>query len=152
MIEVNDIDQMLYLFGVAFEVVEAGDIVYKVPMFGIQIIFSPSGLSPKSTHSSKGWRVVGVSSKDNFDEKKMEVMWELMRSGYMHYLRIEVSNTFKQMINFHNWDRKIIEKRLELYGDDSKYDYLRNLNRWALKQSASYMLSTDPGFFDFLLD
>jgi len=152
MIEINDIDQMLALFGVECEVVEAGDIVYKVPMFGIQIIFSPSGLSPKSTQSGKGWRVIGISSTSNFEEKKMEVMWELMRSGYMCYLRTEHSNTFKQMINFHNWDRKIIERRLELYGDDPKYNYLRDLNKWALKQSASYLLSIDPGFFDFLLD
>lgn len=152
MIEINDIDQMLHLFGVEFEVVGAGDVVYKVPMFGVQIIFSPSGLSPKSTHSIKGWRVVGISSKDDFEEKKMEVMWELMRSGYMHYLRTEFSNTFKQMINFHNWDKKIVKKRLELYGDDPKYNYLRDLNQWALKQSAGYLLSTDMGFFDFLLD
>ena len=96
--------------------------------------------------------MVGISSNDNFEEKKMEVMWELMRSGYMHYLRTEHSNTFKQMMNFHNWDRKIIERRLELYGDDPKYNYLRGLNQWALKQSASYLLSIDPGFFDFLLD
>lgn len=152
MIEVNDIDQMLYLFGVEFEVIAAGDVVYKIPMFGVQIIFSPSGLSPKSARSTKGWRVVGISSSSNFEEKKIEVMWELMRSGYMHYLRIEAPNTFKQMINLHNWDRKIIGKRLELYGEDPMYNYLRDYNKWALKQSAGYLLSTDPGFFDFLLD
>lgn len=152
MVEINDIDQMLYLFGVEFEVVAAGDVVYKVPMFGVQIIFSPSGLSPKSTQSGKGWRVVKISSKDDFEEKKMEVMWELMHAGYMHYLRMEFSNTFKQMINLHNWDKKIIEKRLELYSDDPKYNYLRDLNQQALKLSSSYLLSIDPGFFDFLLD
>ena len=152
MIEVNDVEQMLHSFNVEFEVMAAGDILFKVPLFGLQIIFSPTKLAPKSTHTSKGWRVVEINVNDDFEEKKMEIFWQLMRAGYIHYIRMEFSNTFKRMITSNNWDKVIIEKRLELYDDDPKYVYLRDYNNWAKKQSATYLLSMDPGFYDFLLD
>lgn len=152
MIEINDVEQMLHSFNVEFEVITAGDILFRVPLFGVQVVFSPTGLLPESTRSSKGWRAVKININDDFEEKKMETFWELMRAGYIHYLRMEFSNTFKRMITSNNWDKKIIEKRLELYGDDPKYTYLRDLNVWAKKQSSTYLLSMDPGFYDFLLD
>lgn len=152
MIEVNDVDQMLYAFNVEFEVVSAGDIVYKISLFGVQIIFSPSGLPARSTRSTKEWRTVEITANDNLEEKKMETFWALMRGGYMHYLRTEYKNLFKRMLNTGGWDRKIIEKRIELSGNEPKFNYLREYNRWAQKQGTNYLLSIDPGFFDFLLD
>ena len=93
---------------------------------------------------------MNIKPDDILEEKRMEVIWELMKSGYMHYLRTEIPRTFKELIISKGWDKKIINKRLELYGDDPKYNYWRELNKWALKESSTYVLSVDPGFFDFL--
>jgi hypothetical protein len=120
-------------------------------MFGVKIVFLGKGTTLTGT-SDDSWRIITVRSNDSFEEKKMEVIWELMRSGYFSYLRSERPRTFKEMIVQQGWHRKIIEKRLELYGDCPKHNYLRDLNRWAAKQSSGYLLSTDPGFFDYLLD
>jgi len=150
MIELNDVEQMVYLFGVEFNTTTAGSTtIFEIPMFGVKIFFieDDAALTPVMV---RGWRIVSVRPNNLFEEKKMEIFWELMRSGYAHYLRTEVPRTFKAMITQQGWDKKIIEKRLEIYGDNPKYNYWRDLNKWGLKQASSYLLSTDPGFFDFL--
>ena len=152
MIEVNDIEQMVYLFGVEFNTTTAkSTTIFEIPMFGTKIYFieSDAALTPVM---ERGWRIVSVRPNNSFEEKKMEIFWELMKSGYIHYLRTEVPRTFKAMIAQQGWDKKIIEKRLEIYGNDPKYNYWRNLNQWALKEASTYVLSMDPGFFDFLED
>jgi hypothetical protein len=152
MIEVNDIEQMVYLFGVEFNTTTAGSTtIFEIPMFGTKIFFSENETTLTGTGDSS-WRIVVVRSNNLFEEKKMEIFWKLMKSGYIHYLRTEVPRTFKAMIAQQGWDKKIIEKRLEIYGNDPKYNYWRNLNQWALKEASTYVLSMDPGFFDFLED
>ena len=152
MIEVNDIEQMVYLFGVEFDTTTVeSTTIFEIPMFGTKIYFieSDAALTPVM---ERGWRIVSVRPNNSFEEKKMEIFWELMKSGYIHYLRTEVPRTFKAMIAQQGWDKKIIKKRLEIYGNDPKYNYWRNLNQWALKEASTYVLSMDPGFFDFLED
>jgi len=152
MIEVNDIEQMAYLFGVEFNTTTAGSTtIFEIPIFGTKVFFMENDTTLTGT-GDDSWRVIIVRPSDSFEEKKMEIFWELMRSGYAHYLRTEVPRTFKTMITQQGWDKKIIEKRLEIYEDDPKYNYLRDYNKWALKQASSYLLSIDPSFFDFLLD
>jgi len=150
MIEANDIEQIIYLFGVEFDITTAGSMtIFKIPMFGTKISFIGGDVTPTGT-GDDSWRIVTVRPNDSFKEKKMEIFWELMKSGYVHYLRIEVPRTFKAMITSQGWDKKIIKKRLESYKEDPKYSYLRELNRHALKESSAYILAMDPGFFDFL--
>jgi len=154
MIELNDVEQMVYLFtaGIETNTTTAGSTtIFEIPMFGTKIVFIENDTTLTGTGDDGGWRIVSVMPNDLFEEKKMETFWELMRSGYMHYLRTEVPRTFKAMITQQGWDKKIIEKRLKLYGNKPKYNYLRDYNKWGLKQASSYLLSTDPGFFDFLL-
>jgi hypothetical protein len=155
MIEINDIEQMIYLFtsGIEVNTTTAGDITtFEISMFGVKIVFLGAKAGLTGTGNDDGWRIIYIKPNDLFEEKKMEVIWELMGSGYFSYLRSERPRTFKEMITQQGWDRKVIEKRLELYGDDPKYNYLRDLNQWAAKQSSGYLLSTDPSFFDFLLN
>lgn len=150
MIELNDIEQMAHLFGIPSNTVTAGTAAtFEFPMFGTKIIFNETTLTGTGDNS---WRIVYIEPPDSLEEKRIEVIWELMRAGYMHYLRTEVPRTFKELIVSKGWDKRIINKRLELYGDDPKYNYWRDLNQWALKESSTYILSIDPGFFDFLLD
>jgi len=151
MIEANDIEQLVYLFGVGFDTTTAGGTtIFEIPTFGTKIIFNETTLT--GTVYDDNWRVVTVNSGDLFEEKKMEIFWELMKAGYVRYLRIEIPRTFKSMIVSQGWDKKIIKKRLEIYKEDAKYNYLRELNKWALKESSAYVLAMDPGFFDFLLE
>jgi len=154
MIELNDVEQMVYLFtsGIEVNTTTAGSItIFEIPMFGTKIVFMENDTTLTGTGDTI-WRIINIKPNDSFEEKKMGVFWELMRSGYVHYLRIEVPRTFKAMIVSQGWDKKIIEKRLEIYKEDAKYNYWRDLNKWALKESSTYVLSMDPGFFDFLLD
>jgi len=150
MIEVNDIEQMIYLFGVEFNTTTPGSMtIFEMPLFGTKIIFNETTLT--GTEYDESWRIVIVNPSDLFEEKKMEIFWELMNSGYVRYLRIEAPRTFKSMIVNQGWDKRIIKKRLEIYKEDAKYNYLREINKWALKESSAYVLAMDPGFFDFLL-
>ena len=154
MIEVNDIEQLVYLLvsGIEVNTTTVGSItVFEIPMFGTKIFFMENNTTLTGTDDNS-WRVVIIRPNDSFEEKKMEIVWELMKSGYFHYLRSEKPRTFRELITQQGWDRKIIKKRLELYGDDQKYNYLRDLNQWGSRQSSGYLLSTDPCFFDFLLD
>lgn len=150
MIELSDVEQMTYLFGIRSNVTTAGTLtIFEFSMFGTKIIFLDKNTTWPGT-GDDSWRIVYISPSDTLEEKRMEVIWTLMSAGYMHYLRIEVPRTFKEMIISHGWDKKIVEKRLEIYGDDPKYNYWRDLNKWSLKHPATYVLATDPGFFDFL--
>lgn len=151
MIEVNDIEQMIYLFGLEFNTTTAGGITtFELPMFGVKVFFIGDDTTLTGTVDSSTWRIIKARPNDLMEEKKMEIFWELMRSGYMNYLRAEVPRTFKAMITSQGWDKKIIKKRLEIYKEDAKYNYLRELNKWALKESSAYVLAINPGFFDFL--
>lgn len=150
MIELNDVEQMAFLFGIRNNATTAGTLTtFEFSMFGTKIIFLDKNTTLTGTGDGS-WRIVYIRPSDTLEEKRMEVIWELMRAGYMHYLRTEVPRTFKEMIINQGWDKKIIEKRLEIYGNVPRYNYWRDLNKWALKQPATYILSTDSGFFDFL--
>lgn len=152
MIEVSDIEQMIYLFGVEFNTTTAGSMtIFEIPMFGTKIFFIENGTTLTGTDDDS-WGIIDIRPDDSFEEKKMEVIWKLVKSGYFHYLRTEVPRTFKAMITSQGWDKKIIKKRLNIYGDGPKYNYWKDLNKWALKESSTYVLAMEPGFFDYLLD
>lgn len=149
MIRLNDVEQMVYLFSINTNTSKVGDITsFEFPEFGVEVIFLGGSTTLSGTEEDN--RFVYIKPYDILQDKKMEVFWELMKSGYMHYLRIEYPRTFKDLIINRGWDRKIIEKRLELYNDKPRYQYLIQINKDALRESASYILSIDPGFFDFL--
>jgi hypothetical protein len=149
MIRLNDVEQMVYLFSINTNTSKVGDITsFEFSEFGVEVIFLGGSTTLSGTEGDN--RFVYIKPDDILQDKKMEVFWELMKSGYMHYLRIEYPRTFKDLIINRGWDRKIIEKRLELYNDKPRYQYLIQINKDALRESASYILSIDPGFFDFL--
>lgn len=153
---INDVEQVLYLLGVEFNRVNLGRAdIFDVPIFGVKVVVYDEGdkFNPQNIKGfvDGSWRVVLIKLGDDLEERKMEIIWELMESGYMHYLRMSHPRTFKHLVSLQGWDRKIISKRLEIYGNSQKYSYLKELNEDALKESASFILSLDPGFFDFLV-
>lgn len=99
-----------------------------------------------------GWRVVYVTTYDNVDEKRDEILWALMRSGYISWLRHSVTDSqFKRLMFDGNIAHKIIDKRLELWGNSPKYRYFIEGDTFAKGQGRiSEYLSKEPGFFDFM--
>jgi hypothetical protein len=99
-----------------------------------------------------GWRVIYVTTYDNVDEKRDEILWALMRSGYITWLRHSVTDSqFKRLMFESNIAHKILDKRLELWGNSPKYRYFVEGDLFAKGQGRiSEYLSKEPGFFDFM--
>lgn len=95
-------------------------------------------------------RRIYIAHSDNMLEKKDDVLWALMQSGYMHWLRTEYNRDFRNFVIMQEFGKKIINKRLEIWADQAKYRYLVNYNKSALTQPATYMLSIDPAFYDYM--
>jgi len=100
----------------------------------------------------KGWRVIYIVVQDNFLEKKDEIIWELMRSGYLRWLRNNCSDSqFRKMMFEGGFANKIINERLKRYGDIPKYRYFKDCDVFAKGQGRiSEYLSKEPAFFDFM--
>lgn len=98
----------------------------------------------------KDWRKVFITTFDDIEEIRYEVLWELMRSGYMTWLRMEHPRPFTRLITEGFGDR-IINRRLELWSNKPKYNYLISLNEWAKQMAKTYVLSIYPGFFDTMV-
>lgn len=97
------------------------------------------------------WRQVYITTFDKMEEVKYEVLWELMRSGYMFWLQQEHPRPFNRLI-VEGFGDRIIKKRLELYGTKPKYNFLRELDTWAKDMAKTYVLSMYPGFFNHMVD
>lgn len=97
----------------------------------------------------EGWKLVHLTVQEGLtQEKNDDVIWELMRAGYMTWVRRNFPRQFKQLITEHNFGTKIIQKRLKIWNNEPRFKFLIEDNEAALNQSASYILSIDPGFFD----
>ena len=98
----------------------------------------------------KGYRLFFITSADNFTEKKDELIFELMRSGYMRFIRIKFPNQFTNLISQYNYGRKIVQARLEVWGDLPKFQFMVAENKEVLQQPEAYVLATDPSFYDYM--
>ena len=97
------------------------------------------------------YRKVYIGHTDNMVEKKDEVLWALMRGGYISWLRQQYARDFKNLVTMHHeFGKKIINKRLDVWDNKARYQYLIEYNQAALTQPATYMLSIDPSFFDYM--
>lgn len=97
-----------------------------------------------------GWRVVYISTQDQLLEKKEELIWELMRGGYMTYIRRKYPRQFRGLVTMQNYDKKIIKQRLKVWDGAPRYKFLIDENEAALREAATYILSVDPGFYDYM--
>jgi len=101
----------------------------------------------------KDWRVVYIAVQDNFLEKKDEIIWSLMRSGYLRWLRTEQcsDSEFKRMMFNGGFADKLLNARIKMWGDMPKYRYLKDCDLFAKGQGRiSEYLSKEPAFFDFM--
>ena len=96
------------------------------------------------------WRQIYIDREDDINKKREETVWELMKGGYMTWLRSENQQAFKNLILNYDYSKKIIDQRLKIWGDKPKYRFLVQYNTDAYRMSATYILSIDPGFFDYM--
>jgi hypothetical protein len=100
----------------------------------------------------KGWRAVYVTTFDDINEKRYEIIWELMRSGYLTWLRQSVTDSqFRRLMFDGNLANKILEKRLSIWAEQPKYRYFIDSDTFAKGQGRiSEFLSKEPGYFDYM--
>ena len=151
MLEKDDIPDILRYWGVEYKSVKMTDdlAIYEVPLFGVRVIWSVS----KYEASSTDWNSVVAYPLDEVRDVRERIVWALAKCGFFYYLRSMHPSTFKKMLagrEGEDWHRKIIKKRLEGYGTDPKYRFLRELNEDKLNQSSIVILGNDPGFYDFV--
>jgi hypothetical protein len=153
----NDINTMLTAFRVRSSkgnIIKDISVQFIIKQFGL--VISASDASNKDlivnmiSQNYDDWRVVYITTDDNIATKRDEVLWDLMRGGYMRWVRYEFPNQFKSLINEHNYSSKIINKRLELWGDSPKYSFMVEDNKEAMRVPSTVVFSQDPGFFDYM--
>lgn len=103
----------------------------------------------KLASTFEGYKFFFVTTNDSMIEKKEELIWELMRSGYIRHIRKSYSRQFNNLI-LSGFGRKIIKERIRLWNDRPQYKYLIEENELALKTPDTYLLSADPAFFDYM--
>jgi hypothetical protein len=125
-----------------------------IDLFGVVVVGIDrkdySQVLNKVAASYPHYRCVFLTTTDNLLEKKDELLWDLMRSGYMRYIRYKFPHQFKNLISNTSMGRKIINERLKIWGDKAKFKFLVEENKNALLQSETYLTTIDPSFFDYM--
>jgi len=109
-----------------------------------------SGVNDVVESNFPGYRKVFFSSFDDPLEKKDEIIWALMSGGYMRWLRFTFPRQFTNSIVMENLGNRIIDERLKRWNDKAMFKSFIDDNKDARVNSASYILSIDPGFFDYM--
>ena len=99
----------------------------------------------------EGWRTVYVSTQDDLTEVRYEILWALMRSGYMKWLRMTYPQQMKNvLVGTENLGTRIIKERLRLWGDRPRNSFWIEDNEFVLANGILQEYSRDPGFFDYM--
>jgi len=122
-------------FGVVVSVISPGD-------YGI--------VNEKLNSLLKDYRQIFITERDDLSEKRYEIVWELMRSGYMKWLRLSFQSQFPILIDTDNLGNRIIDERLKIWANKPKYMYFIKDNVEAKKAGFRQALRYDPSFFDYM--
>ena len=130
-------------------------LTYQINMFGTVVCVMTNRydydiVADIANENFKGWNIFYIALQDSLLEKKEELIWELMRGGYMRWLRYEYQLHFKQILTMQNLGLKIIKERLRRFNDEPRFTYHIESNKWAQGQTVTYILAMDPGFFDYM--
>ncbi len=124
--------------------------IFGTIVMGIDVKDYSHALSKLSTEH-KGFRLFFITPADNLIEKKDELIFDLMRSGYMRYIRSTYPRQFSGLIKEYGYGRKIVTERLRIWGDLAKFQFLAEENKLALEnQAEGYIMSVDPSFYDYM--
>jgi len=154
-IDAETVQQMLFnllsIYNVKFNVVKAGNsMIFEVEQFGVKIIYLDGQTFDKKT--LHGWHIAYVHPDYSIIKAKEAIVFGLIKGGYFHYLRHNYKNTFNKMLAFEGWDKMVEKERKRIYKDHPKYNYIRGLMDDAKREGSSYVLSIDPGFYDFIIE
>lgn len=97
-----------------------------------------------------GWRTVYITTQDNMAEKRLDIIWSLMAGGYMSYIRTKYKRQFTNLIVMQDFGKQIIDERLKRWDDKPKYKWLIAENKAIRRESGSYIISVEPGFYDMM--
>lgn len=98
----------------------------------------------------KDYRIVYITTEDPRYEFRTTILWALMRGGYIRQLRTQFKRSFTSLIIDQDFGRQIVTERLRIWNKRPKYSWWIAENEAALRQSASYILSVDPAFYDMM--
>lgn len=155
MITSEEVEEIIYVllvqFNIKYEKHDYGNSsIFTVPDFGTKIVYLDGQEFDKKI--LKGWHVVYIHPDYDVLKSKERIVWELVKGGYFHYLHNNYKKTFQQMLFSEGWGKKLIKERLRRFKDEPKHNYFRQLNKDALTSPEMWILSQDPGFFDFILE
>ncbi len=100
--------------------------------------------------SFKGWRKVFITEANDLNAKRYDIVWALMKSGYMKWLRFQYSAQFVNILEADGLGNRIIEERLARWSDLPKYKFLVEDNIIAKNTPTRQVLSKDASFFDYM--
>jgi hypothetical protein len=82
-------------------------------------------------------------------EKRDEIIWTLMRGGFMTYIRQNFPRQFTRLIA-DGFGDKIIKERLRRWADKPMYRFLIEEDIKAKEVPTTMVLSMEPAFFDYM--
>lgn len=152
-----DVGAMLGAFRVPYNVTSVIKNIttqYVIDDFGVVIsVINPGDygmINERLDTVFKGHRKVFVSSNDDLNEKRYEIIWSLMKSGYMKWLRYTYPTHFPNIVDTDNLGGRIIDERIARWGNTPKYRYLVADSIAAKSLGFRQLLSRDPSFFDYM--
>jgi hypothetical protein len=153
--DANEVNRILFVllsqYNVSFDMQTVGNsAVFEVPRFGVKIIYLDGQEFDKKI--LEGWHIAWVHPDYSTSKAREKIIWALVKGGYFHYLRHNYKKTFQRTLAFEGWDKSLIEERMRRYKDMPKYNYMREINDDAKHESPTYVLSIDPGFYDFIVE
>ncbi len=98
----------------------------------------------------KDYRKIFITTGDNISDQRYEVIWSLMKSGYMKWLRLTYQNQYHNILETDNLGGRIIDERLVRWDNKPKYRFLIADNLEAKKVGFRQVLSRDSSFFDYM--
>ena len=154
MIDTDQINQILFAllsnYKVQFDVKAFDEhVLYTIEKFGVRIIFVEGEYDKKML---RNWIPVYVFPDFSVTETRDKIIWGLAKGGYLHYIKHNFKNTFNAFMHQENFHKKLIDEREKRYKDKPKYNYLRELNGLYKNETSNYIMSIDPGFYEWLVE
>lgn len=152
-----DIEEMLYAFKLVYKkmsVVKNISVQYLIEDFGLIVCGIDrkdySNVNDAVQNVYEGWKLFHITTNESAVDKKDELIWELMRAGYMSWIRQSFPRQFKSLMLDQNFSLKIITERLRIWNNEPRFRFFVEQNLAAKNQATSYILSIDPGFYDYM--
>lgn len=153
-----DIELMLNSFMVSSKLVSIlkdAAVVFSVESFGT-LVCGIDRIDYMQVHevlgdNFPGWRRVYITTQESIDKKRYDILWALMRGGYMKWLRTTFPRNVKNTLTGpDNLGTRILNERLRIWSKQPRYKYLVEDTESVLRFGLTRELAQDPGFLDYM--